>query len=38
MIRFILTGIACLWAAGAAAAVDIQEVTTDAGHEAWLVE
>ncbi|QFT61463.1 pitrilysin family protein [Roseivivax sp. THAF30] len=38
MIRIVLTGIACLWAASATAAIDIQEVTSENGHEAWLVE
>lgn len=38
MIRAILTGVTCLWAATASASVDIQEVTTEAGFNAWLVE
>ncbi|MHA7875644.1 M16 family metallopeptidase [Roseivivax sp.] len=38
MIRAILTATACLWAGIASAAVDIQEVTSGAGHAAWLVE
>ncbi|SIS54800.1 zinc protease [Roseivivax lentus] len=38
MIRIVLTAAACLWAAAASAAVEVQEVTTEAGFEAWLVE
>ncbi|MHA6326296.1 M16 family metallopeptidase [Roseivivax sp. CAU 1753] len=38
MIRFVLTGVACCWAVAATASVDIQQVTTRAGHSAWLVE
>ncbi|ETX30447.1 M16 family metallopeptidase [Roseivivax isoporae] len=35
-LAFLIAGLA--WAVPAAAEVDIQEVTTEAGHQAWLVE
>jgi zinc protease len=38
MLRLVLTGLLALWAAAAAAAIRIEEVTSPGGIRAWLVE
>lgn len=38
MIRFALAAVTCLWAAVASAEIEVQEVTSPGGIDAWLVE